>query len=314
MWTHFPLEFNHSSLHTARQTQLPQPQHDHIKNVTTFFNTKSGSEGKRFVSQLFLVNPAMRQLAFWWFSVVSSQYFCCQHSWGYSYCPYYTFASLSYGSQTSRLLDGSPSPSSKWEEEKSSDIFPRTALHVWFSTATCVQFTSVQFSRSVVSNSLRPHGLQHTRPPCPSPTSGVYPNSCPLSQWCHPTMSSSVVPFSSHLQSFPASGSFPMSQFFAAGGHNIGVSASSSVLPMNTQDWSPLGWTGWISLLSKGLSRVFSNINDSNSMDRVLWVPIGFRTYYPKIWPSGILNILNWRNLRKGMYRKDFLPFPRSRS
>ena len=106
---------------------------------------------------------------------------------------------------------------------------------------------------------LRPHGLQHTRTPRPSPTPGVYPKPCPLSQWCHPTISSSVIHFSSNLQSFPASGSFPMSQFFASGDQSIGVSASASVLPMNTQDWSPLGWTGWISLQSKGLSRVFSN-------------------------------------------------------
>ena len=109
---------------------------------------------------------------------------------------------------------------------------------------------SVQFSRSVVSDSFQPQGIQHGRPPCPSPTPGVYSNSCPLSQWCHPTISSSVVPFSSHLQSFPTSGSFPMSQFFASGGQSIGVSASASVFPMNTQDWSPLGWTGWISLQS----------------------------------------------------------------
>ena len=118
---------------------------------------------------------------------------------------------------------------------------------------------SVQFSHSVVSNSLRPHGLQHARPPCPSLTPGVYLNSCPLSWWCHPTISSSVIPFSSRLQSFPASGSFPMSQLFASGGQSIRVLASTSVLPMNTQDWSPLGWTGWISLQSKGLSKVFSN-------------------------------------------------------
>ena len=118
---------------------------------------------------------------------------------------------------------------------------------------------SVQFSHSVVSNSLRPQGLQHVRPPCPSPTPGVYSNSCPLSRWCHPTISSSVVPFSSCLQSFPASGSFPMSQFFESDGQSIGVSASTSVLPMNIQDRSPLGWTAWISLQSKGLSRVFSN-------------------------------------------------------
>ena len=121
------------------------------------------------------------------------------------------------------------------------------------------KFSSVQFSRSVVSDSLQPHESQHARPPCPSPTPGVYPNSCPSSWWCHPAISSSVVSFSSCPQSVPASGSFPTSQLFAWGGQSIGVSASASVLPMNTQDWSPLGWTGWISLQSKGLSRVFSN-------------------------------------------------------
>ena len=115
----------------------------------------------------------------------------------------------------------------------------------------------VQFSCSVVSDSLRPHEPQHARPPCPSPTLGVYPNPCPLSRWCYPTTSSSVVPFSCS-QSFPASGSFQMGQLFALGGQSTGVSASTSVLPMNTQDWSPLGWTGWISFQSKGLSRVFS--------------------------------------------------------
>ena len=119
--------------------------------------------------------------------------------------------------------------------------------------------SSVQFSCSAVSNSLRPHESQHTRPPCPSPTPGVYPNSCPLCQWCHPTNSSSVIPFSSCPQSFPASGSFQMSQLFTSGGQSTGVSASTSVLPMNIQEWFPLGWTGWISLQSKGLSRVFSN-------------------------------------------------------
>ena len=118
--------------------------------------------------------------------------------------------------------------------------------------------SSVQFSRSVVSDSLWSHEPQHTRLPCPSPT-GVYLNPCPLSRWCHPTVSSSVVPFSSYPQSFPESGSFQMSQLFASGGQSIGVSASASVLPMNTQDWSPLGWAGWISLQSKRLSRVFSN-------------------------------------------------------
>ena len=122
-----------------------------------------------------------------------------------------------------------------------------------------VQFSSAQFSLSVMSDSLRPHELQHPRPPCPLPTLEVHPNPCPLSRWCHPTISSSVVPFSSCPQSFPASGSFQMSQLFASGGQSIGVSASASVLPMNTRDWAPLGWTGWISLQSKGLSRVFSN-------------------------------------------------------
>ena len=121
------------------------------------------------------------------------------------------------------------------------------------------QFSSVQFSRSVVSDSLQPHELQHARPPCPSPTPWVHPNPCLLSQWCHPTISSSVVPFSSCPQSVPASWSFQMSQLFSSGGQSIGVSASASVLPMNIQDWSPLGLTGLISWVSKVLSRVFSN-------------------------------------------------------
>ena len=123
-----------------------------------------------------------------------------------------------------------------------------------------VGFSSVQFSRSVMSNCLRPHESQHARPPCPSPTPGVHSNSCPSNRWWHPVISSSVIPFSSYPQSLPASGSFPMSQLFAWGGQSIGVSASASVLPMSTRDWSPLGWTGWISLQSKGLSRVFSNV------------------------------------------------------
>ena len=118
---------------------------------------------------------------------------------------------------------------------------------------------SVQFSRSVVSHSLQPHELQHAGPPCPSPTPGVHPNSCPSSQWCHPAISSSVVPFSSCPQSLPASESFPMSWLFAWGGQSIGVSALTWVLPKNIQDWSPLEWTDWISLQSKGLSRVFSD-------------------------------------------------------
>ena len=119
--------------------------------------------------------------------------------------------------------------------------------------------SSVQFSCSVMSDSLRPHELQHASPPCPSPTPRVHSNSRPSSRWCHPAISSSVVPFSSCLQSLPASESFPMSQLFTWGGQSIGVSALASFLPKNTQDWSPSEWTGWISLQSKGLSRVFSN-------------------------------------------------------
>ena len=130
---------------------------------------------------------------------------------------------------------------SMWPTQESRDSYPAIPL---------IGISSVQFSRSVVSDSLRAHGLQHARPPCPLPTPGVYANSYPLSRWCHPTISSSVVTFSSHLQSFPASESVPMSQLFASGDQNIGVSASTSVLPMNTQDWSPLGWTDWISLQS----------------------------------------------------------------
>ena len=123
---------------------------------------------------------------------------------------------------------------------------------------------SVQFSCSVVSNSLRFHGLQHSRLPCPSPTPGAYSNSCPLSWWCHPTISSSVFSFSSCLQFFPSSGSFPMNQFVISGGQIIGASASTSVLPMNIQGWFPLGLNGLISLQSKGLLRVFSNTTVEN--------------------------------------------------
>ena len=123
----------------------------------------------------------------------------------------------------------------------------------------CHRDSPIQFSPSVVSDFFQLHGLQHTRLPCPSPTPGAYSNSFPSSQWCHPTISSSVVPFSSHLQSFPASGSFPMSQFFISGGQSFGVSASTSVLPMSIQHWFPLGLTGFICLQSKGLSRAFSN-------------------------------------------------------
>ena len=130
------------------------------------------------------------------------------------------------------------------------------------------QAETVQFKHSVMSDYLWPHELQHTRPPCPSSTPGDYSNSCPSSRWCHPAISSSVVHFSSCLQSFPASGCFPMSQLFAWGGQSIGVSASASVLPMNTQDWSPLGWTGWISLQSKGLS---SLLQQHSSKASIFW-------------------------------------------
>ena len=132
-------------------------------------------------------------------------------------------------------------------------------FNVWGISGNEFVGNSVQFSCSFMSDSLRPHGLQHSRPPCPSTTPGVYSNSCLSSWWCHPTISPSLVPFSSCLQSFPASGTFQMSQFFASGHQSTGVSASASVLPMNIQGWFPWGWTGWISLQSKGLSRVFSN-------------------------------------------------------
>ena len=123
-------------------------------------------------------------------------------------------------------------------------------------------------SCSAVSDSLRPQKLQHARPPCPSPTLGVYSNTCPLSRWCHPTISSSVVPFSPCLQSFPASGSFLMSQFFTSGGQSIDVLVSTSVLPMTIQDWFPLGWTAWISLQSKGLKRF---LQYHSSKASILW-------------------------------------------
>ena len=142
--------------------------------------------------------------------------------------------------------------------------------------AKIYQTFKIQFSHSVVSDSLRPHGLQHATLPCPSPTPGAYSNSCPLSQWCHPTISFFVIPFS-HLRSFPASGYFQMSQFFTSGGQSIGVSASTSVLPMNIQDWFPLGLTGWLSLLSKGLSRVFSNTKVQKHQ---------FFTAQPSLWSS----------------------------
>ena len=148
------------------------------------------------------------------------------------------------------------------QESNSHFLSPVLAGRFFTTNATLkpiYMFSSAQFSYSVMSNALWPHGLQHGKLPCPSPTPGVYSDSCPLSQWCHPIISSSVISFSSHLQSFPTSASFPMSRLFISGGQNIGVSASAWVLLINIQDWFPLGWTGWISLQSKGLSRVFSN-------------------------------------------------------
>ena len=145
-----------------------------------------------------------------------------------------------------------------WHCSTSGTDFPG---HLCICNINVPRPVSVQFSHSVMSDSLQPHGLQHARLPSPSPTPRAYSNSGPLSQWCHPTISSSVVPFSSCLQSFPASGFFPLSYFFASGSQSIGVSASALIPPMNIQDWFPLGWTGWISLQSKGLSRVFSGEN-----------------------------------------------------
>ena len=138
-------------------------------------------------------------------------------------------------------------------------------MHLLIDTSTQIPlqklwlFSTLQFSHSIMSDSLQPHGLQHAKPLCPSPTPRACSNSCPLNQWCHQTISSSVLTFSSGLQSFPASGSFPMSRFFSSGSQSIGASAATLVLPMNIQDWFPLELTGWISLQSKGLSRVFSN-------------------------------------------------------
>ena len=166
-------------------------------------------------------------------------------------------------------------PSNAWHPLAWSCLTPISASIVMWPPPVCAPLIShgflikspvlgFQFSCSLVSDSLRPHEPQHARPPCPLPTPGVHPNPCTSSRWCHPTISSSVVPSSSCPQSFPASGSFPMSKLFASGGQSIGVPGSASVLPMNTQDWSPLGWTGWISLQSKGLSRVFSNTTVQN--------------------------------------------------
>ena len=164
------------------------------------------------------------------------------------------------------LLHNNKNDTEKWNSSKTLDEIPKKKKSASSRKMTSkafhpetYKFSSVQFSRSIMSNSFRLHWLQHARPPCPSPTPGVYSNSGPLSRWCHSTTSSSVFPFSSCLHSFPASGSFQMSQFFGSGGQSIGVSASTWVLPMNIQDRFPLIRTGWIFLQSKGLSSLFSN-------------------------------------------------------
>ena len=158
---------------------------------------------------------------------------------------------------------------------------------------------SVQFSHSVVSDSLRPHRLQHARPPCPSATPRACSNSCPTSQWSHPTISYSVIPSSSCPQSFPASGSFPVSQLFVSGGQRIGVSASTSVLPMNIQDWFPSGWTGWISLQSKGLSRV----QHHSSKASILWHSAFFTVQlsHPYLTTGKTIALTRWTFVSKAM-------------
>ena len=174
-------------------------------------------------------------------------------------------APLSMGILQARILEWVAMPSSRGSSRPRDEIRDSYILH-WQADSLPLAppgkpmawFSSVQSSRSVVSDSMQSHGLQDARPPCLSPTPGVYSNPCPLIQWHHPTISSSIISFSSHPQSFPAAGSLPVSQFFTLGGQSIGVSASASVLPMNIQDGFPFGWTGWISLQSKGLSRVFN--------------------------------------------------------
>ena len=159
---------------------------------------------------------------------------------------------------------------------------------------------SVQFSHSVVSDSLQPHESQHARPPCPSPTPGVYSNPCPLSRWCHPAILSSVIPFSSCPPPFPASGSFQMSELFTSSGQSIGVSASTSDLPMNTQNWSPLGWTGWISLQSKGLSRVLQHHSSKAS---ILWCSAFFivQLSHPYMTTEKTIALARWTFVDKVM-------------
>ena len=163
----------------------------------------------------------------------------------------------------------------------------------WLHKLLHLQFSAIQLSCSVVSNSLRHHGLQHARHPCPSPTPRVYSNLCPSGRWCHPTISSSVIPVSSCLQSFPASGSFQISQFFTSGGQRSGVSASASVLPMNTQDWSPLRWNVWIFLQSRGLSGVFSNTTVQKHQFFIAQLSL-VQLSHPYITPGKTIALTRW--------------------
>ena len=267
---------------------------------------------RRFVNQLLPMNPAMHQLAFWWLSAVWSQCFCCQHSWCCSYCPQCTFSSLSHDSQTGRLQHFCLQHGLLVGGEVSRHLPSHSFTYLVFYTyMLSVHISSVAQSYLTLCDPVD----------CSTPGLPVNHQVQEFTQTHVHWVSDAIQP--SHPLSSPSLPTFNLSQHqglfqWVSSSYQVAksirVSASSSVLPMNTQDWSPLGWTGWISLQSKRLSRVFSNINDSNSRRRVLWVPMGFRTYYTKIWPFSILNILNWRNLRKGMYRKGFLPFPRSRS
>ena len=180
-------------------------------------------------------------------------------------------------------ISSSVNPFSSWPQSfPASGSFQMSQLFASGGQSNGVSGASVQFIRSVMSDSLQPHELQHTRPPCPSPTPGVHSNPCLSSWWCHPTISSSVVPFSCP-QSFPASGSFQMSQLFASAGQSIGALASTSVLPKNTDDWSPLGWTGWIFSQSKGLSRVLQHHSQKHqffSTQPSLWSNCHIHTYW----------------------------------
>ena len=212
----------------------------------------------------------------------------------------------------SQLIRKDPEAGKEWrQEEKGTAEDEIVGWNHWLNEHEYAQpqgegeglgsLSSVQFSRSVMSRSLWPHGLKHASPPCPSPTPGVYSNSHPLSRWCHPTISSSGVPFSSCLQSFPASGAFQMSQHFASGGQSIGVSTSASILPVNIQDWFPLGLTGLIFLQSKGLSRVFSNTHSSKAS--IIWCSAFFTVQlsHPYMTTGKTIALTRWTFVNKIM-------------